>query len=311
MPRSVGVEIEFAGLEFAEASAAVGRWLGADPEVVSPHEHEFKADAGAYRLEVDFGLLKRLSRDEFEAEDEDRLRQLAVDALDAVAGLVTPLELVTPPLPEPELDRLEKLQRELEAAGAVGTGHSLIGAYGLHFNPEADLKHESIAAHLQAFLCLFDWLEARDETDFSRQLTPFIDPFSRDYEREVIDADFEPTRDQLIDHYLEHNPTRNRALDLLPLFAEIDADRVARVVDDERIKARPTYHYRLPNSRLGESDWGILQPWQDWLEVERLAAEPERLAEACRLRVEHLDKGALLRRGSDWIEQCQRIVAAR
>ncbi len=311
MSRRVGVEIEFAGLNFERASAVVGEWCDAEPNVVSPHEHEFETGSGAFRLEVDFELLKRLSREQFEADEEDGLRQMAIDALDAVASAVTPMELVTPPLEEPKLDRLTDLQQALEEAGAVGTGHSVVCAYGLHFNPEAELDHETITAHLRAFLCLYEWLKEQDETDLSRQLTSYIDPFATDYERAVIDPDFAPSEAGLIDHYLEHNPTRNRALDLLPLFAEIDADRVERAVDDERIKARPTYHYRLPNSRLGEPGWNLLDPWRDWLEVERLAADPKRLATACRRRVEHLDRGVLSRRRRDWIEQCRDLVAAR
>ena len=38
----------------------------------------------------------------------------------------------------------------------------------------------------------------------------------------MLDAGYGPDLGALIDDYLAANPTRNRALDLLPLFAELD-----------------------------------------------------------------------------------------
>ncbi len=311
MARRVGVEIEFSGLDFNQASEAIGGWLEVEPEVVSPHEHEFDTDCGAYRLEVDFELLKRMSREEFESDEDGGLRQWAVEVLDAVSRVATPIELVTPPLPESDLDRLVGLQRALEAAGAVGTGHSLTCAFGVHFNPEAELDGDAITAHLRAFVCLYDWLKARDETDLSRQVTPYIDPFPVDYERELLAEDFAPSLPELIDHYLEHNPTRNRALDLLPLFAEIDPERVAAKVDDDRINARPTYHYRLPNSSIGEPGWSVLDPWRDWLRLEQLAGDASRLAELCERRRAHLEQGVLSRIQNDWVSRCRELMEDR
>lgn len=82
--------------------------------------------------------------------------------------------------------------------------------------------------------------------------------------------------DQLIDDFITDNPTRNRELDMLPLFAHLDEDRVRARVDDPLIKARPTYHYRLPNTNLADPEWGVLTEWNRWVIVERLAAAHNR-----------------------------------
>ena len=75
---------------------------------------------------------------------------------------------------------------------------------------------------------------------------------------------------------------------MLPLFAHLDEERVREVVDDPRINARPTLHYRLPNCEIDEPGWGIGTLWRDWLEVERLAADERRLQRLCRAYSQHL-----------------------
>jgi hypothetical protein len=88
-----------------------------------------------------------------------------------------------------------------------------------------------------------------------------------------------PGIDNLFDSYLKHNPTRNRALDLLPLLAHIDEARVRKAVDDDRIKARPTFHYRLPNCSINDAEWNLSQSWNLWCLVEELACRSELLTE--------------------------------
>ena len=109
--------------------------------------------------------------------------------------------------------------------------------------------------------------------------------------------------DQLIDDYLTHNPTRNRALDMLPLFRHIDEQRVINVVDDDRIKARPTFHYRLPNCQIDEPDWGLIRAWRDWLQVEALAADATRLDAVMQAWRKHSSgiTGGLF---EDWSKDC-------
>ena len=109
----------------------------------------------------------------------------------------------------------------------------------------------------------------------------------------------------LVDDYLEHNPTRNRALDFLPLFTELDEPRVRAVVEDELVKARPALHYRLPNSEIDDPEWGIHLPWSRWLQVEHLAADEARLAEGRRAYAHHLHRSSLRKLVHDWSEEVE------
>ncbi|NNC55402.1 MAG: hypothetical protein HKO07_06755, partial [Pseudomonadales bacterium] len=102
--------------------------------------------------------------------------------------------------------------------------------------------------------------------------------------------DYKPGVEQLIDDYLTHNPTRNRSLDMLPLFAHLDEQRVRNTIDDDRIKARPTFHYRLPNCDIDSPDWNIDLSWSLWLQVEKLAFDAPRLKKYCSLYTEALDR---------------------
>ena len=82
--------------------------------------------------------------------------------------------------------------------------------------------------------------------------------------------------------------TRDRELDLLPLFAHLVPDQVYATVSETLVKPRPTFHYRLPNSRVDDAAWGgVIEEWNRWVAVERLAADAPRLAEA---RVEVRDR---------------------
>jgi hypothetical protein len=201
-----------------------------------------------------------------------------------------PLEVVTPPIPMDELARVEELVDGLRSAGARGTGFAWRFAFGMHLNPEMPaLDAKTILRYLQAFLCLYDWLLAENRIDITRRLTPYIDAFPKQYVRQIIDGDYDPGLDGLIDDYLAANATRNRALDMLPLFADLDEDRVRSVIDDPRIKSRPTLHYRMPNCEIDEPDWGIGKAWRDWLQVEQLVVDVDRLEALCRRYAEVLD----------------------
>jgi hypothetical protein len=131
---------------------------------------------------------------------------------------------------------------------------------------------------LRAFLALYDWLYALADIDFTRRLTSFVDPFPEEYRLAVLDPSYAPDLDALIDDYLKANPTRNRALDMLPAFAFLKPDKVRAALDEpSSIKARPTFHYRLPNCLVDQPEWSFALEWNRWVEIERLAADAERL----------------------------------
>ena len=239
--------------------------------------------SGDWKVELDFDLLKRWGR-------QERLGESFMDELDAsleqglktISEQIVPLELVSPPIEMDRLGELEVLVDLLRKAGAKGTSDRWRNAFGMQFNPEMpSLDSRMIVRFLKAFLCLYDRLEKRADINLARKVTSYVDPFPRVYVLKVIDANYWPDQDQLIDDYLTHNPTRNRALDMLPLFRYLDEARVLSVADDVLIKSRPTLHYRLPDSEIGQPDWGIHQAWNDWLEVEKLVLGSDRLERVC------------------------------
>ena len=158
---------------------------------------------------------------------------------------------------------MDELRNELRACGAVGTHAHFFTAYGLQFNPEMpDLRPETILGYLRAFLLKYDSLLATEDIPLVRRMLPFIDPFPLAYVDQVLDPTYKPSLNGLMRDYLEMNPTRNRALDFLPLFAHINKDIVFEYpVEKELIKPRPTLHYRLPSSLIDDPSWSLASEW--------------------------------------------------
>jgi hypothetical protein len=282
-PRRVGVEIEMNGIGLERVTEVVASTFGLMVERTGRYERRLCGDAaGDWIVEVDSSILKRMGRRERTPGTVlGEVEASAESAVALVVEAVMPVEVVSPPLPLGRLAEVERLIGRLRAAGARGTSDKVINAFGLQLNPEAaSLRTAAITAMIRAFLCLHDWLAARARIDLTRRLTAFVDPFPKAYVQRVVDPAYAPDRRGLIADYLRWNPTRNRALDLLPLFAHLDEDRVRQAVRDQRVRGRPAYHYRLPNCDIHREDWTLAESWNDWVEVERLAADPDRLA-AC------------------------------
>ena len=126
-----------------------------------------------------------------------------------------------------------------------------------------------------------EWLRKHREVNISRRVTNYIDPFPLEY-RELVTAEgYAPDQEKLIDDYLLHNPTRNRALDMLPMFCHLDNEKLRAIVDDPRVKPRPTLHYRIPDCRVDNYDWSLTVAWRDYLQLDELARDSKRLDEVC------------------------------
>lgn len=302
--RRVGVELEMAGLELPYLARLVAEHVHGSVEPVGRYEHRIVGDAaGDWLVELDFDYLKQRGRQKRGDGVLAQLDEATEELIAAGSQALVPAEVVTPPLPMDRLWQIDGLIARLRDAGARGTRDGLVFAFGLHLNPELpDTDAQTVVRYLQAFLCLFDWLRIEARVDLLRRLTPYIDAFPVDYVRAVAEPTYRPPAQALIDDYLRANPTRNRALDMLPVFAFMDEVRVRTVVDDRRIKARPALHYRLPNCEIDEPGWGLRDTWCDWLQVEHLAADPARLREVCTAYLDHLDRplGRLL---DDWGER--------
>mgnify|MGYP005846954549 CR=1 FL=1 len=281
--RRMGVEFEFAGLRPDEIVDAIVRSVGGRPERESAVAWSIEGTAaGDLRLELDFRLLQTAAADSRNADLPEWIADIGdwtTELAERVASLVVPWEIVTAPVPLDHLHGLEPMIAGLRSAGALGTRHAAHFAFGVHLNPELPaLDARTVRDQFKAYLCLKDWLRVRCRPDLTRALSPYISDFDGRWVRKVVVPDYRPEIPQFIDDYLEANPTRNRSMDLLPLLAHLDGPRVFATLDDPLIKARPTFHYRLPNCEIDDPDWSLRPLWNDWLEVERLAEDSPRLA---------------------------------
>ena len=289
--RRLGVEIEFTGMEVDSIVDTIITQFGGRADTLSDYEvNVIDTSLGQFGVELDFSYIKRISRERHESADTNDLEELAEAIVGAIAKQLVPFEVVAPPIAMTDLWQLEDLFVSLRNSDAQGTHASAKNAFGLQLNPEMpDCEAATILNYMRAFLCLYEWLKMRCDVDFSRRLTSYVDPFGKDYVRKVLKPSYQPAIDQLIDDYLEFNPTRNRALDMLPLFAHIDEPRLRAKIDDDRVKARPTLHYRLPNSLIDDPQWGLIHPYRDWLQVDNLAMDKARLEKVCQAYRNYLD----------------------
>jgi hypothetical protein len=289
--RRVGVEIEFSGLDLDVAVHLLRDLYGGDIE--QQDRHRFAVTGTMLgRIEAELDASYAHPRGQHAGPGEapasnikDKLTTLQDKLATTVGDVVSlwmPYELVTPPI---EIDRLPEIDRLITALRenrAKGTRSSLLYGFGLQLNPDVpSIEADDLRQHLQAYLVLSPWLRAEIDVDPTRRLLPFADAFPTAYTDKVLTPAYRPNLSGLIDDYLAHNATRNRELDLLPLFAFIDPERVSRAVPDTKIKSRPTFHYRLPNSRVDEPEWdGVVEEWNRWVRVERLACNQRRLDQA-------------------------------
>lgn len=309
-PRQVGVEIELGGLDLDVIAARILEVVGGerDLESNSPYETTLRGTRiGDVRVELDAllfrefklrGFLNRLDLDSL----RPNLTETVETAMATEAREFVPFEIVFSPIRIgriPELDEVAAAFHE----HAEGTGASWFNAFGMHLNPELPGSGSppvtTVLRYLRAFFCLYEDLKKAHAVDFSRSVAPFIDPFPKSYVLRVLDPAYAPDMENCIDDYVEANPTRNRPLDLLPVLAWFDSERVRNKLPDEKINSRPTFHYRLPDCRIDEPGWSISKEWNIWMRVEDLASDETELEKACRQRCE--DLRSPLKRLGDWI----------
>ncbi len=281
--RRVGLEFEFAKLGPEAAAEAVREVFGG--EIKRKNSFVFtveETEVGKFTVEMDAAMLKEKRYEEYlqfigiDVSDEaQRLEQMLL----GLASDLVPCEVVTPPLPFSVLTEAEALRRRLHELHARGTRASFTYAFGLHFNVEPpDTSLKTLLAYLRSFLLLEDWIRERG-VDLTRVISPYIDRFPASYLKYVLDEKYWPSDVRsFADDYMKYNPTRNRALDMLPMFAELVPEELEEhPVEHDLIQGRPAFHYRLPDCRLDDSGWSVEFEWESWLEVERVANDPELL----------------------------------
>jgi hypothetical protein len=273
--RRVGVEIEFLGPGARAAAHALAQGLGGAVEAEDPHAFRLRGTRlGDMAVELDLRYVHRTRHPGLGVPMSPRVAAW----LGVAVSPFVPRELITTPMPISRLPGMDEVVAILRAAGARGRGAVLLDSLGLHFNVEPPrLDAPTLTSYLKAFL-LVDRDLRRETARGSRRLALTLPPDYPDaYRRRVLAPGYRPDLATLTADYLAANPTRKRALDLLPLLTFLDEPRVRAALPDEKIGARPVFHYRLPQAHLSDPGWSIMPDWEGWLRVERLAADPDRL----------------------------------
>lgn len=284
--RKVGLELEFAGIELRETAEIIASLYGG--EIKEEHRYHFEINdtrVGNFRVELDAQILQKMARQNMNmAFDEQSLRKSIEEIVDKLAKTVVPIEVVMPPLPVSRLEKLEKLRQKLQENKAEGTDTSLVHAFGMHINIEVpELAPAPVLQYLKAFIVLYPWLLDVLKINISRKISPFVDPFPDKYARMVLESSYQPSFQRMIEDYIEYNNTRNRPLDMMPVFGMVNNKLIQKVMEGEKNDPRPALHYRLPNSRIDDPGWRFEKEWNKWLVVERLASDKELLDRLSRL----------------------------
>lgn len=312
--RKTGVEFEFTGIEMAESADLIQGLYGGKISEISTYEMEVAdTELGTFRIELDAKLFQDKKYEEYlnkigvnisGYKNLDKLEE----RLRAMASTLVPFEIISDPIPLPDLHRLEELITEMRKLKAEGTGSSIFNAFGLHLNPEIpDPDPRTLLNILRAFVLLDPWIRKNADTDISRRITPFINEFKKPYIQKILQEDYRPDVKELIRDYMEAGNTRNRPLDMLPLFAWLDENLVDELSEDERISSRPAFHYRLPDFLIDDPDWTLALEWNRWVLVEKLAEDEDTLMRYAKSFLK-MDRDHIFGNESKWIELLNRWV---
>lgn len=282
-PRRAGIEIEFSGLTIEAVAGAVKKALGGRAEALEDHFYQISKSAiGTVEIMLD-ARVAHIGSNESPVE---RFKKKSGEMIGHVVKPVTPIEIITEPLPYPDLVHLERLGGTLQEAGAKGTDASLLFGFGIHLNPEAgSLKTEHLVNVMKAFALLNPALRALEQVDPTRDLLRWVRPWSDAYLTVLLDPTYQPGRSKMVGDYLELAGNRNADLDMLPLFAHLDEAAVNASITDTLVKARPAYHFRMPNTIFDANSSLIAKHWNRWVTVERLAEETDELEQLCRAAI--------------------------
>ena len=273
--RRVGFEIEFQNLTPKRTASILAEVTKGRIEKVSDASYLVKSSHGDFKAETDADLVKKLASS---SEENLKLKKFNLegviqDIIDPITKELVPTEIVSPPLVEDSFYIIAEIEKAIVKNGAKGTNESARFAFASQFNPEIISKDSLYLLNiLRAYILMTHWLRSQINIDLTRRITSYVDDFPIEYALIVLQVDYSPNLNKLIDDYLEYNPTRNRGLDFLPLFLFLDKDRVRNVVKDDRVKPRPTFHYRLPSCQIGLDSWDTFVEWKRWCLVEELAS---------------------------------------
>ncbi|WP_340103900.1 amidoligase family protein [Rhodohalobacter sp. 8-1] len=312
--RCTGFEFEFTGVEIPEAARMVRDLYGGSVTRVSTYEYHVAGTSfGTFKLELDAQLLR-------EKKYEKTLKSIGIDLttfkniesiedkLKNMASSVVPFEIITPPIPLSGMPKLLKLVDELRTWKAKGTGSSVLYAFGLHLNPEIpDDSAMSLLNHLRAYVMLDPWIRKDAKINISRRLTPYINEYKADYLQLILSTGYKPSLEEMIRDYFRFDNSRNRPLDMLPVFMHLDPKTTQSLLKETLTSARPAYHYRLPNCSIEDPDWSLADEWNRWVLVEQLAADTKTLYQYSKTYLK-LKKETLVGFETKWVELMNRWV---
>ncbi|BCD67642.1 amidoligase family protein [Nitratiruptor sp. YY09-18] len=270
--RKAGFEIEYTGLRPLQAASIVVQHFGGDAKEIDEYETVVEnTKYGKFSIYLDSVYLRRDAK-EYIFKDQEIFKDLVY----SLSELVVPYEIVTPPIPFTHLQEIENFRLGLKNAGALGTSASILYAFGMHINIETySFEYSEIADILRAFVLLQDYIIDHIKVDLTRKFTWFIEPFSKEYIEHLLKTQY-ANFEEFAHDYIFYNPTRNRALDLLPLLLFIDQS-LQKHLPPQKLSPRPAFHYRLPNSRIDEDNWNIAFEFNHWTMVEKVATNKEKL----------------------------------
>lgn len=309
-PRRAGFEFELTGIKPPVLAAIIADCFGG--RIVCHHSLSLEVcdtEFGDFVVEMDTTVVKKIAA-KLETKEDDTLLRKASKWIADVAEQVVPYEIVTPPLEFEAFDRLEQLMDHLRKANAKGTRDAWVNAFGMHINPDISSDDVNMLRDtLRAFVILYPWLKQVMDVDPARRVLPFIDPFPNNYVKVLLNEHYHPTLDAFIKDYLYYNPTRNRALDYLPLFEHLRPGTSAQLVESERklVKARPAFHYRLPNFDIDNPEWTIARDWNYWVEVENLSCDKTRLSRLSADYLKFLDNPFNIF-SNEWVEHINQSI---
>ncbi|QCR22553.1 amidoligase family protein [Pontibacter sp. SGAir0037] len=312
--RTVGFELEYSNVGIEESVQVIQELYGGTVEHNSRYKKKVKETyLGDFTVEFDLTLLTEQSYKKFldplniHLENvklgESTLEIEVESALESIVGKVFPFEIACPPIPCTQLHELEKLREALYQHHAEGTQAFLTNAFGTHINMEAPrLDTETLLRYLRGFLLLYPWLLQIGKTDLARRISPFIDPYPAAYVAKVLAPSYQPDLQTFTQDYHTYNPDRNRPLDMYPILAALNNEQLQQYKGLGKVKARNTFHYRLPNSSIALPNWTLAEEWNNWIEIEVLASDPEKLEKMSQEYIA-LREDTLIGFDSKWIKR--------
>lgn len=287
--RRTGVEIEFAGLSLPHVAELVqARWGG---EITCEDVRDYRVRGGRLgeiKVELDISIKLRWAED------------LAARSL----GDLVPIEIVTPPLDPADLPECDHLMTELYRAGAQGTRARLAYGFGIHFNTEIPSRR-GVVAIARAYALLEDWLRGSDPIDPARRILPFVDPWPGALRDALSQAERWEVAD-LAHAYGLHAPSRHYGLDLLPVLEHLCPVVIVAVPSAHLKGGRPTFHYRLPETRLDEAGWSLAYEWNRWCLIEHVATDGALLDALARGWRSH--RAQITRTTAAWVQQVEALL---